>query len=149
MADKTKREEPHWFFVYGTLMRSGSNHQHFFGKSNVQRVLPAHLYGYKMYSLGGFPGCVSFGRHVDSVPAVKGELILVGSDTYKQTVRDLDQLEGHPNFYRRIAVTPSFIQDNKQQKVLAWMYELVGRVPPEKDRIYSNSWEQHLSTKVA
>jgi len=82
-------------FVYGTLKRGFSNHR-LMGQSKYlgKTLVP----GLKMFSMGGFPGCIKSGDNDDEVI---GELYEVTSE---EVLQDLDWLEGHPDFYRRTEV---------------------------------------------
>ena len=79
-------------FVYGTLMRGESNHSllneeysEYIGSAITAR-------GFELYDLGGFPGMVIGGN---------GEVIGEVYDICAFTRSRLDQLEGHPQFYKR------------------------------------------------
>jgi len=82
--------------VYGSLKKGFGNHHilenaRFLGKAVTSPE-------FTMLHLGGFPGIVRGGE-----TAITGEVYEVDA----ATLRRLDRLEGHPNFYRRdvIAVT--------------------------------------------
>jgi gamma-glutamylcyclotransferase (GGCT)/AIG2-like uncharacterized protein YtfP len=80
-------------FVYGTLLQGEGNHDILAGARFLgpARTPP----GYALHDLGAFPGLVAGGEH-----AVEGEVYIVGPDTLAR----LDQLEGHPRFYRRAPI---------------------------------------------
>lgn len=82
-------------FVYGTLLRGFGNWSWCL-KDRATFIKEAELPNFKMLHLGGFPGIIPG----DSV--VKGEVFTFDSD---EVLRDLDRLEGHPNFYVRTPVT--------------------------------------------
>ena len=96
-------------FVYGTLMRGESNHSLL--SDNLAEYIGTGVStrGYTLYDLGGFPGMVSGGNN-----AILGEIYEVCSFT----VRLLDRLEGHPQFYRR-----SIISLQSGEKVEAYILE--------------------------
>jgi len=75
-------------FVYGSLKKGFSNHRLL---STSEFVSKGTVHDAELYSLGGFPALVSGGG------SVEGELYEVSPET----LRNLDMLEGHPNFYRR------------------------------------------------
>ena len=82
-------------FVYGSLMKGGGNHflldneySEYVGKSVTKRE-------FTLYDLGGFPGMVSGGNN-----AVLGEIYKICLFVRSR----LDQLEGHPQFYRRTII---------------------------------------------
>ena len=97
-------------FVYGTLMSGESNH--FFLEERSSKYIRKAVTerGYTLYDLGGFPGMVSGGTG-----AVMGEVY----DVCARTRRRLDQLEGHPQFYRRHIIR---LQDG--EKVEAYILEV-------------------------
>lgn len=79
-------------FVYGTLMSNDYNHSvisegncKFLKKAMTKRE-------FTLYDLGGFPGMVRGGNN-----SIIGEVHEVCSET----IRRMDILEGHPQFYRR------------------------------------------------
>ena len=80
-------------FVYGTLLRGEGNHQYLRTARLVgeARTSPA----FRLHDLGAFPGLVAGGEHV-----VAGEVYEVDD----ATLAALDQLEDHPEFYRRTGV---------------------------------------------
>ncbi len=89
----------HHVFVYGTLKR---------GFANDWFLERARLLGeartearYTMRSLGEFPGVIEGGE-----TAITGEVYEVSDE---QLAR-IDQLEGHPDFYRRQMITVSGIR---------------------------------------
>lgn len=77
-------------FVYGSLLAGLHNHHVLSGARLVgpARTPPT----FTMFSLGGFPGVVRGGE-----TAIEGEVYEVDA----ATLAALDQLEGHPRFYRR------------------------------------------------
>ena len=81
---------PSLVFVYGTLLRGQRNHRYLDGASflGAVRTRPS----YTLVTLGAFPALRSTGTS-----AVPGELYAVEASG----LADLDQLEGHPDFYRR------------------------------------------------
>jgi len=87
-VDRTQRRTT--VFVYGTLLRGESNHgllirSHLVGTACTQ----AH---YELIDLGGYPAMIPGG----DVP-VRGEVWEVDGATLTR----LDELEGHPGYYRR------------------------------------------------
>lgn len=80
-------------FVYGTLMRGERNH-HMLGESPF---LGEHrtANGFALRDLGGFPAMVR-----DGGGYVAGEVYLVDPET----IRDIDALEGHPDWYERSSI---------------------------------------------
>lgn len=88
-------------FVYGSLKRTNAAGKHFNtgllereGSTFVGPLLvPLPV---KMISLGSFPALVPIEDEVYT--QIHGELFEVSDDT----LRLLDQIEGHPNFYHRV-----------------------------------------------
>lgn len=82
----------HRIFVYGTLLRGFGNYDRLLkGRSTfVKEAETSPIF--TMWNLGSFPGVVNKGY-----TAIKGEIHEVSDDV----LRDLDRLEGHPNFYVR------------------------------------------------
>jgi gamma-glutamylcyclotransferase (GGCT)/AIG2-like uncharacterized protein YtfP len=77
-------------FVYGTLLRGEANHHllaaaQFLGPGRTQAE-------YDLVNLGAYPAMVP-----GASTAVTGEVYAVND----KTLRRLDQLEGHPHFFRR------------------------------------------------
>jgi gamma-glutamylcyclotransferase (GGCT)/AIG2-like uncharacterized protein YtfP len=109
--------------VYGSLREGFGNHrlvQHCtcLGMAAVQ--------GFRMVDLGVFPGLVE----ENTGASVVGEVYQVD----KHTLATLDQLEGHPDFYRRQLVTTEYGE--------AWVYVL----PNEYARyntVDSGDWYTH------
>ena len=79
-------------FVYGTLMSGDYNHS-VISAGNCKLLREAVTKReFTLYDLGGFPGMVKGGNN-----SIVGELYEVCS----ATLRRMDILEGHPQFYRR------------------------------------------------
>lgn len=97
-------------FVYGSLMKGEGNHSlldneysTYIGKAVTKR-------GFTLYDLGGFPGMVEKGND-----AIVGEIY----DICASTLSRLDQLEGHPQFYRR-----KYIQLQDGENIEAYVLDL-------------------------
>lgn len=93
-------------FVYGTLKRGNSVRGLDRWGSGAEFVGPAVTTqsNYSLWNLGAFPAVSSGKSHI------AGEVWSVDSET----LADLDRIEGHPDFYKRIEVNTT------QGK--AWMY---------------------------
>ena len=119
----------HKIFVYGTLLRGFGNWRwalkdraEFIGE---RETLPA----FTMINLGAYPGVISHGDEV-----IKGELFEV---TDASVMRDLDRLEGHPNFYIRTSIKLSDGEDAEMYVLnRAWNYGDHANV------VASGSWRQ-------
>lgn len=106
-------------FVYGTLKRDCSNHHFLAGQTFVglARTVP----GFRLYSLGGFPGMVT---KDDDTEGVTGEVWSVDSEALVR----LDALEGlDEGMYRREAVKllPPF--DRKEIEGYVYARSVAGR----------------------
>ncbi len=81
-------------FVYGSLLAGEAFHHRlmgrtkFLGKAETAR-------GFTLLDLGNYPGMIVAGNGT-----VDGELYEVD----ETTLRAIDQLEGHPHFYRRVVI---------------------------------------------
>ncbi|MGC4000734.1 MAG: gamma-glutamylcyclotransferase family protein [Anaeromyxobacter sp.] len=84
---------PHRIFVYGTLLRGGTNHRLLDGALFLHRAKTRPEF--TLYDLGEYPAMVTGGES-----AVHGEVFEVGPDIRRR----LDELEEHPAYYRRTAI---------------------------------------------
>src|SRR4051794_22803091 len=118
-------------FVYGTL-RSGqpNHHRHLANAECLGEALSAPRY--TMVSLGGFPGVLAGGE-----TAIHGEVYRVDAPTLAR----LDELEGHPHFYARAAITIPGVPN-----VVAYL------LPRERfsrhEQIESGDWTTFKSSRV-
>lgn len=108
------RNGTHTVFVYGTLKQGHGNHRAFLSDSEFigkgVTVQP-----FKMKTTTGFPVVLALNENEQGYP-VSGELYEVND----KTLRGLDGLEGHPNWYRREEVLVDIGDTGIQQS--AWMY---------------------------
>ena len=81
-----------YIFVYGSLMKGESNYSFLSDRSSEYVKKAVTKRGFTLYDLGDFPGMVRGGTG-----SVIGEIHKVSAFTRKR----LDQLEGHPQLYRR------------------------------------------------
>jgi gamma-glutamylcyclotransferase (GGCT)/AIG2-like uncharacterized protein YtfP len=129
--DVSQRGASTCVFVYGTLLQGEGNHDLLVG---AQFLGPARTPPrFALHDLGGFPGLVDGGGH-----AVEGEVYIVGPDTLAR----LDQLEGHPRFYRR---APIAIEDGS----IVETYLLPRDRVEERPVIASGSWRARRREKFA
>lgn len=86
------------YAVYGTLRRGFGNHRHYLDNEDCEYLGQQHIGpGFKMVSLGGFPGVIP--------DANAGEVVIeVFRVNSKDRERALDGLEGYPRFYGKIIV---------------------------------------------
>jgi len=75
-------------FVYGTLLKGNSNHQHYLSSSKY--LGEAILKGYGLYNISTYPGIKKIDGH-----CVKGELYEIDGDTLDK----INQLEGEGSLY--------------------------------------------------
>lgn len=95
-------------FVYGTLKTGRGNNRWFLSDSTLRGR--ARIDGqWRMVDLGGFPAVLQCADEAKRTP-ICGEVWLVDKDT----MRELDRLEGYPEFYKREPVVTAFGP--------AWMY---------------------------
>jgi gamma-glutamylcyclotransferase (GGCT)/AIG2-like uncharacterized protein YtfP len=78
-------------FVYGSLREGLYNYQRCL-TGRVEKMIPAQLKGYELYSVYG-----SYPAMVQSQPQdeVTGELMILKEDQYEDTMATLDRLEGY------------------------------------------------------
>jgi gamma-glutamylaminecyclotransferase len=115
-------------FVYGTLMRGEAHHallarQEFLGPALTEPI-------FELIDLGPYPALVPDGH-----TAVCGELYRVDRDLLPA----LDELEGHPGYYRRISI---FTADGRE--AIAYVLES-GRVGG-RPRIPSGDWRRRANS---
>lgn len=121
-------------FVYGSLRKGFHNHDRFMvGAKYLKDAETEPIY--TMISLGGFPGVFEGGD-----TSVKGEVYEIGLSVLQQ----LDQLEGHPHFYRRTKIK---LKDGTEARI--YLYQ-----PPVRDseirqfKIASGDWMDRRELKV-
>ena len=129
--DVSQRRASTAVFVYGTLLQGEGNHDllaraRFVGPG---RTAPR----FALHDLGAFPGLVDGGEH-----AVEGEVYIVRPDTLAR----LDQLEGHPRFYRR---APIALEDGSTVET----YLLPRNRVEGRPVIASGSWRARRRERVA
>lgn len=110
-------------FVYGSLLK-GLHNQHYLSKATLVESNAFTWKRFAMVSLGWFPACLEapykpktpyeIARSNSLFRQVKGELYEVD----KKTLRRLDSLEGHPDFYERKLVKIKTTTGS----CTAWMY---------------------------
>jgi len=81
-------------FVYGTLMQEEPNHSYLKDAEFVRRTRTGP--GFALIKLHYYPAMIKAGN-----TKVEGEVYLVDD----KTLRRLDCIEQHPNFYRRETIT--------------------------------------------
>lgn len=116
-------------FVYGSLLRGMHNHDRFLkGAKFCGRSKSTE--GYTMYSLDGyFPAVLDTG--IDD--RVVGEVYEVGP----RTLTALDNLEGHPTYYRRQRMETPYGN--------AWIY--VYQHKPRGDHVKYGDWARYCEVQ--
>ena len=105
--------------VYGTL-RPGQGNYYNFLEGRTERERTVTLKGFRMYAGMGFPYIIQ----TDTDETIVADLIDLKADSYDETVRGLDMLEGYRgpgmnNHYDRVLVT---VEDVDGTEVQAWIY---------------------------
>jgi len=116
-------------FVYGSLLRGMGNHG-FLERSRFVRSARTAL-GYRMYSLGAFPGVAR-----DVGGQVLGEVF----DVDGATLARLDRLEGHPHFYMRSVIA---LEDGERVETYLIPLETVA---PHRAVVATGDWRAHCAT---
>lgn len=109
-------------FVYGTLRYGGSNSHLILRHDAPYLERDVVLSDASIYNLGPFPGLKLRIGYTEVV----GDLVEITSE---DMVRDLDFLEGHPSFFKRV-----YLEDYD-----FWVYTYLGPVE-ESDLIKSGDW---------
>jgi gamma-glutamylcyclotransferase (GGCT)/AIG2-like uncharacterized protein YtfP len=114
-------------FVYGSLMRGMGNHRRL---ARARFLREAHTRPrFTLRDLGAFPGMSSGGT-----TRIRGEVYKVD----EETLASLDQLEGHPRFYRRHEIA---LADGTRVHA----YLLPARRYEGYPLIVGGDWRAHLS----
>ncbi|MCP4076680.1 MAG: gamma-glutamylcyclotransferase [Gammaproteobacteria bacterium] len=114
------RKEPNLVSCYGTLKSGFHNHHLLSGSKFLGNIKTAA--DFTMYDLGSYPAVIESG---DS--AIHGEVYIISDDT----LAELDQLEGYPDFYNRILIQSTY--------GYVWMYVL-NRPVEDRPVITSGRW---------
>ncbi|KAJ3443941.1 gamma-glutamylaminecyclotransferase [Anaeramoeba flamelloides] len=88
----------HLIFVYGSLLSGHYNNKKFLQKVKPICKTEIKANSYVMFSLGKYPGvCRIFQQDQKGYGTIKGEIYQINHETLKL----LDELEGHPDWYKR------------------------------------------------
>lgn len=129
----------HKVFVYGTLRVDESNNylldqSTYFGAACTAPAytmwLPCHAY----------PAVFSSSIFRQGNTRIAGDLYLCDADTLDA----LDQLEGHPHFFRR---RKTCVFDDYNNPHIAWMYFLAPRSNQEFTTISSGDWKAYQCSR--
>ncbi len=123
-------------FVYGTLKQGFSNHVLLKHSKLVGQGATQNRYA--MYRSG-----IPFVSQKERVSTISGEVYEVN----KNTLHNLDILEGHPNWYRRIKTPIDIINKTGDIKTInAWLY-FNEEIPEQAELIKSGIYEQNRSSR--
>lgn len=112
-------------FVYGSLLRGQPNHRLL--ERSVLVGAASTEPRFQLHDLGAFPGMVA-----DGAQAVLGEVYEVD----RATLAELDQLEGHPRWYRR---TPIALADGSRAET----YLLTPAQVRDRPIVPNGDWRAH------
>lgn len=122
---------PHLVFVYGSLLRGNHNNGRL--KDDIFFRDGFTKPEYTLYSLGPFPGMVEHGS-----VSVRGELFWLS----KESLRHLDMMEGHPNFYER-----TLIQLLDGTFAWTYIYQMGAHGISNPPVVESGYWRDHFSSR--
>jgi gamma-glutamylcyclotransferase (GGCT)/AIG2-like uncharacterized protein YtfP len=125
--------KPHYVFVYGSLLSGLYNHYHL----NEAKLLGEATSATHSYSMW-VGHTKSFPFLIEGSEKAYGELYEVNEDT----LRKLDVLESHPNFYQRF----SRVFECRGVYITAWVYMFQNSVQ-KMERVYGNDWKKFLETQ--
>lgn len=110
--------EKELFFVYGTLMSMYGNNRLLVDETLVDKAITVN--DYQMFA-SGIPYVL---KEINKYP-IHGEVW----EVKKESIRSLDGLEGHPNFYRREKIQVTL--KSTGEIVEAWIYFINTSNPEE------------------
>ena len=113
-------------FVYGTLLTGFGNWQWALAPQNGE---PLTLLGYELHDAGGYPMMIP---SLDNESKVHGEVFEINIDELRQ----IDRLEGHPNFYERVEIKNPLTGEN--------MFTYICQQGKYLPLIESGSWREHV-----
>lgn len=120
----------HLVFVYGSLKAGYGNHSLLAQSIFLGKYFTRDEH-YVMADLGAFPGVLYKPHNGHQHGMIEGELYSVEDNTLKA----LDRLEGHPNFYKREEV---YLEGYEKP---VWMYILQTSYGWEKGVVEPVGWE--------
>lgn len=107
-----------YVFVYGTLKRGKSNHHFLSGAEFIAEAVAQEVGTLSNTSPPSF-------ARGEPKANLLGEIYKVDADT----LRDLDYLEGHPNFYYRTQYRAVSIEDSEVYRVWCYSWFRDGHIP--------------------
>ena len=121
-----------YVFVYGSLRKPLYNYKRFLSK--CEHITTARISGFKLYELcSSYPGAV----YTDSEDDV---LTVEAFSVSRSKLRELDALEGHPTFYKRIKISVDLDED---QTIKGWIYCIPEKSVESCPVIESGDWVEH------
>ena len=117
-------EKEYYVFVYGTLLTGERNERWAAGAKHT----PATAYGTLYDTHCGYPALVQEGSTL-----IKGEILLTDEAGLKQ----MDRLEGYPNFYRRETIEATLTLTGEKIAALAY---IMNRLPQDASVISNGDW---------
>ena len=114
------------FFAYGTLKRNQSNHDLLAGSRFISKAVTVQAYGFYLgpdeqsTEHSSIPYLFEHQSEGDQAVKVCGEVWEVDEFTLKQ----LDQLEGHPDWYQRVQTS---VKLDSGENISAAIYMMPGR----------------------
>ena len=119
-------------FVYGSLRKGLYNYKRLLSK--CEHMTTARISGFKLYELcSSYPGAV----YTDSEDDV---LTVEAFSVSHSKLRELDALEGHPTFYKRIKISVDLDED---QTIKGWIYCIPEKSVESCPVIESGDWVEH------
>lgn len=128
-------EAKHLVAVYGTLRKGLHNHGII---STAMQVLTTAVKGFTMRSLGAFPVVKRDG----SDGTVVAEVYHVTDDELKA----MDELEGHPNWYKRTSIGKMDVGDGEQD---LYMYLMQSDEYDDKPVVKGGDWNTYQGDEDA
>jgi len=129
-------------FVYGTLL-SGFGNYNYYLKDKAKLIdKNASVEKFKIFDLGYFPACIFTDNPED---VVHGEVYSV----CKETLRDLDRLEGYPRYYDRMNVNNLLMMEYPiTMREPIWIYiQKIEQLRESAEHIESGNWREFCKEK--
>lgn len=122
-----------YLFVYGSLMSGFGNHRFLHDAKFISEARTKGL----MFDAGPFPMAIT-----DPLSYIYGEVYKINEDT----LREIDYLEGHPDFYRRHNV--NVIKDDGEE-IRAWCYFVKPESVNKESMIGDGRWIKKYTNMFA
>jgi gamma-glutamylaminecyclotransferase len=127
-------------FVYGSLRKGLYNYNSYLSK--CEQIGTFRISGFKLYELcSSYPGAVYTGSEDDELTV---ELFKIN----RSKLKELDRLEGHPTFYKRVKITVGDFDNNSEDEPISgWIYCIPEASVKTSDLIESGDWLDRVSQK--